>query len=61
MHLDELLDLVVKGFEVVGVSILVTGGVIALATFVRDVSGGPPRAAYEAFRRGPRGCPMRTC
>jgi len=50
VHLDELLDLVVEGFEVVGVAILVTGGIIALATFVRDVSSGPPRAAYEAFR-----------
>jgi uncharacterized membrane protein len=50
VHLDELLDLVVEGFEVVGVAILVIGGIIALATFVRDVSSGSPRAAYEAFR-----------
>jgi uncharacterized membrane protein len=50
MHLDELLDLVVEGFEVVGVAILVIGGVVALATFVRDFWNGPPRPAYEALR-----------
>ena len=50
MHLDELLDLVVEEFELVGVAILVTGGVVALATFVRDFWNGPPRPAYEALR-----------
>ncbi len=50
MNLDDLLNLVVRAFELVGVAILVIGGIVALATFVRDFRNGPPRAAYEAFR-----------
>ena len=37
-------------FEVAGVGILLTGGVVSLVVYARDVSRGASRAAYTALR-----------
>jgi len=47
----DVMDGVVRGFEVAGVVVLAGGGLIALATYVRDLFRGPPRRAYERFRQ----------
>jgi uncharacterized membrane protein len=47
----EVMDGVVRGFEIAGVAILEGGGLIALGTYVRDLFRGPPRFAYERLRQ----------
>ncbi len=51
MTFTEVMDLVVRGFEVAGVAILACGGLIALAMYLRDLLRGPPRLAYERLRQ----------
>ena len=50
MTFQELLELVVKGFEVLGVGILVAGSIAALATYVRDVREVERVVAYKRLR-----------
>jgi uncharacterized membrane protein len=45
-----MLELVVKGFEVLGVGILVVGSAWALVTYVRDLRGPNRTVAYQALR-----------
>jgi len=47
----EVMEVVVRGFEVAGVAILACGGLIALAVYGRDLFHGPPRQAYERLRQ----------
>jgi uncharacterized membrane protein len=47
----EVMDGVVRGFEIAGVAVLAGGGLIALAVYARDLFRGPPRAAYERLRQ----------
>jgi uncharacterized membrane protein len=47
---QELLELVVKGFEVLGVGILIAGSVTALITYVRDVRAIDRTVAYKRLR-----------
>lgn len=50
MTFQELLELVVKGFEILGVGILVVGCVISLVTFFRDVQRADRTRAYAGLR-----------
>ena len=50
MTYEHFLDLVVKGFEVLGVGILVAGGVLSVATYLRDLGRVGRPTAYEALR-----------
>jgi len=52
----QVMDAVVRGFEVAGVAILAGGGLIALAVYVRDLFRGPPRRAYERLRHNVGRC-----
>ena len=50
MTFEELMDLVVSGFEVLGVGILVAGAVLSLVTYARDLQRVGARPAYQALR-----------
>ena len=50
MTFQELLESVVKGFEVLGVGILIAGSIVALVTYVRDVRTIDRAVAYKRFR-----------
>ncbi len=50
MDFKQILDIAEHAFEVAGVAILLTGGVISLIVYVRDVSRGQRRDAYTALR-----------
>jgi uncharacterized membrane protein len=50
MTFEELLDLVVHGFEALGVGILVIGSLIAIVGYVRDVRLLDRMRAYERLR-----------
>jgi uncharacterized membrane protein len=50
MTFQEVLELVVKGFEVLGVGILVAGSIAALATYARDVRQMDRTRAYKRLR-----------
>jgi uncharacterized membrane protein len=47
---EQFLDLAVHAFELAGVTILVVGGVISVAVYIRDLTRGHRRAAYTALR-----------
>jgi len=47
----DVMDGVVRGFEVAGVAVLALGGLMALGAYVRDMFRGPPREAYERLRQ----------
>jgi hypothetical protein len=47
---QEALELVVKGFEVLGVGILVVGSVSGLVTYFRDVRQSDRTSAYTRLR-----------
>jgi uncharacterized membrane protein len=47
----DVMDGVVRGFEVAGVAVLAVGGLMALGVYVRDLLSGSPRAAYERLRQ----------
>jgi uncharacterized membrane protein len=49
---QEAMEQVVHGFEVVGVAILVTGSIVALAGYVLAIAHGQRAGAYERVRRG---------
>ena len=51
MTFTEVMDGVVRGFEIAGVAVLAAGGLIALAVCARDLFRGPPRLAYERLRQ----------
>ena len=51
MTFDEVLQLVVHGFEVVGVGILVVGSVVAFAAFPGHLRRMERALAYEQLRR----------
>jgi uncharacterized membrane protein len=46
------MELVVHGFEVVGVAILVVGSLLAFASAARGLRRGGARAAYQRARKG---------
>ena len=50
MDFKQILDVAEHAFEVAGVAILLTGGLISLIVYVRDVSRGQRRDAYTALR-----------
>jgi len=51
MTFDEALELVVQGFEMLGVGILVAGSAVAIVTFARNLGRGERAGAYERLRR----------
>ena len=51
MTFTEIMDGVVRGFEVAGVAVLALGGLLALAVYVRDLFRGASRPAYERLRQ----------
>ena len=50
MTFNQLLDLVVSGFEALGVGILVIGSAVGIAGYVRDVRVLDRTRAYERLR-----------
>ena len=50
MTFDELLGLVVDGFEALGVGILVIGSIVGIAGYARDVRDLDRKLAYERLR-----------
>jgi len=50
MDFTSILDLVVHGFEVLGVSILVVGSVMALVVYAQDLGRIDRSAAYKRLR-----------
>lgn len=48
---EQLLDIAEHVFEACGVGILVTGGLISLAIWLRDVARGHRRVAYDGLRQ----------
>ena len=50
MTFEHFLDLAEHLFEVAGVAILVVGGLISLAVWVRDLGRGHRRVAYNGLR-----------
>jgi uncharacterized membrane protein len=50
MTFQEVLELVVKGFEALGVGILVVGAIAAFATYARDVREMDRTRAYKRLR-----------
>jgi uncharacterized membrane protein len=51
MTLDEALQLVVEGFELLGVGILVAGSIVAVLAFAQSIARGERARAYERLRR----------
>ena len=51
MHFEELMENVVKAFEVTGVVILTIGSIAALAAAVAALRQGQRRSAYERARQ----------
>ena len=51
MTFDEVLQLVVQGFEALGVGILVVGSAAALVEFAKDLGRTDRTSAYERLRR----------
>jgi uncharacterized membrane protein len=49
---EEVMENVVRGFEVAGVGVLVIGSVLAFAGFVIDMFRRPFNQAYEGVRQG---------
>jgi uncharacterized membrane protein len=47
----DVMDGVVRGFEVAGVAVLGLGGLLALVVYARDAVRGQPRQAYERLRQ----------
>ena len=52
MTFEEWMEEVVHGFEIVGVAILVTGSIAALAGYVLALARGQREGAFERVRRG---------
>ena len=50
MTFEQLLDFAEHAFEVAGVGILLAGGLASLALYVRDLTAGHRRTAYDALR-----------
>ena len=50
MTFNEAIEVVVKGFEVLGVGILVVGCLYALVTYYRDVRSAGRATAYAGLR-----------
>jgi uncharacterized membrane protein len=50
LTIHDVFELVVQGFEILGVGILVTGSVVALVTYVRDLQAGDRTRAYRGLR-----------
>jgi uncharacterized membrane protein len=51
MTFDDALELVVQGFEMLGVGILVAGSIVAVVTFARSFGRLGGARAYEQLRR----------
>ena len=49
---EEVMQNVVRGFEVAGVGVLVVGSVLAFARFAIELFGRPFEEAYEGVRQG---------
>jgi uncharacterized membrane protein len=52
MHYQELMENVVKAFEVAGVAILAVGSIVALADATAALRRGERRSAYARARQG---------
>jgi uncharacterized membrane protein len=50
MTFEQLLDIAEHLFEVAGVAILVVGGLVSLAVWLRDLERGQRRVAYNNLR-----------
>ena len=50
MTFQDVLELVVTGFEALGVGILIAGSIVAVASYVRDVRQMDRTLAYTKFR-----------
>jgi uncharacterized membrane protein len=50
MTFEQLLDIAEHLFEIAGVGILVVGGLISLGAWLRDLSRGHRRVAYNGLR-----------
>lgn len=50
MTFEHFLDIAEHLFEIAGVGILVGGGLISLAVWIRDLSRGHRRVAYDGLR-----------
>ena len=51
MTFEQLVDTAEHAFEFAGVAILLIGGVVSLAVYVRDVARGHRRVAYDGLRQ----------
>jgi uncharacterized membrane protein len=51
MGFDQLLDFAEHAFELAGVGILLIGGLVSVLAYVRDVSNGHRRLAYDHLRQ----------
>ena len=51
MTFEAWMEQVVRGFEVVGVAVLVVGSVLAFARFAVELVRGPAERAYEGVRQ----------
>ena len=49
---EDIMQDVVRGFEVAGVGVLVVGSVLAFARFAIELFGRPLEEAYEGVRQG---------
>ncbi len=52
MTFDEVMEQIVHGFEIAGVTILVIGSVVALAGYLLALARGDRAGAYERVRQG---------
>ena len=51
MGFDELMELIVRAFEIVGVSVLAIGSIIALVRAASSLRSGGRQGVYEGARR----------
>ncbi|HEY7969239.1 MAG TPA: DUF1622 domain-containing protein [Candidatus Limnocylindrales bacterium] len=51
MRYEELMGLIVHGFEIAGVSVLTIGSIVALVRAAGSLRAGPRQAVYEGARR----------
>jgi uncharacterized membrane protein len=51
MAFEQLLDIAEHAFELAGVVILLIGGAVSLAVYVRSVASGHRRVAYDGLRQ----------
>ncbi len=50
MTFTDMMDGVVRGFEIAGVIVLAGGGIVSLVAYARDLVRASPRLAYDRLR-----------